>query len=58
MPFSLTVLNFLVPWISLRFAWWLKPPAGKSALIVNLQGAAILAVAYAAMVAILSYSIR
>ncbi len=56
--FSLTMLNWLVPWISLRFAWWLKPPAGKSALAVNLQGFAILAVAYAALVAILSYAIR
>jgi antibiotic biosynthesis monooxygenase (ABM) superfamily enzyme len=56
--FSLTVLNFLVPWISLRFAWWLKPPAGRSARAVNLWGFAILAAAYAVMVTILSLTIR
>lgn len=46
---SVVALNYLVPWVSGRFSWWLDPSApGKSN--VDLAGTALLIVCYAAMV--------
>ena len=46
---SVLLMNYLVPWASLRFSWWLRPSADASrrteisgtALIVGLYVAAI-----------------
>lgn len=46
---SVVLLNYLVPWVSNRFVWWLQP-AGNSARWVDLAGTALLVVLYAAMV--------
>jgi antibiotic biosynthesis monooxygenase (ABM) superfamily enzyme len=43
---SVTVLNWLVPWISRRFGWWLQP-AGSETRERTLQGIAIVVGLYA-----------
>lgn len=48
---SVTLLNYLVPWASGRLGWWLNPKGGKAAR-VTLAGAALIAVLYAACVAV------
>lgn len=46
---SVLLLNYLVPWISGRFGWWLTP--ARPSAQVDGRGAAILAVLYLAMIA-------
>ena len=46
---SVFLTGFLVPWIAGHFGWWLRPAPGREARI-NLMGAALIAVVYAAMV--------
>jgi antibiotic biosynthesis monooxygenase (ABM) superfamily enzyme len=46
---SVLLLNFLVPWTSDRFAWWLRPAKGKKGLI-EIAGAALVIALWAAMV--------
>lgn len=43
---SVTILNWLVPWVGKRFAWWLKP-AGSDTERQNLVGAGIVVAIYA-----------
>jgi antibiotic biosynthesis monooxygenase (ABM) superfamily enzyme len=50
---SVTILNWLVPWIVKRFAWWLQP-AGTDTERQNLIGAAAVVVIYA--IALLAFS--
>jgi len=44
---SIVLLNYLVPWIGRRFAWWLQPAVPRA----TLAGTALLLALYAAMVA-------
>ena len=50
---SVTILNWLVPWISHRFDWWLQP-AGSETQKRNLQGGAALVVLYGLLLLIFS----
>jgi uncharacterized protein len=47
---SVISLNYLVPWISSRFAWWLQP-ADKDRRTTDIAGAALLMALYVALVA-------
>jgi uncharacterized protein len=47
---SVILLNYLVPWISGRFSWWLQP-ASKTTPTKDIAGAALLMTLYAALVA-------
>ncbi|MFG1397446.1 antibiotic biosynthesis monooxygenase [Roseixanthobacter pseudopolyaromaticivorans] len=47
---SVLLLNFLVPWASGRFGWWLSPAAPSRRL--DLRGAAIITAIYAALLAV------
>lgn len=47
--FSILCLNWLVPWVSRRFAWWLPRTATRE---TNWKGAAILIVLYAILIAV------
>lgn len=47
------LLNYLVPWISGRFAWWLQP-AGEGTSRQNLIGVAVLLACYALLMLIFS----
>jgi antibiotic biosynthesis monooxygenase (ABM) superfamily enzyme len=47
------LLNYVVPWVSTRFAWWLKP-AGESTTRQNLIGIVVLVVCYALLMLIFS----
>lgn len=51
--FGVTVLNWLVPWISKRFAWWLQP-AGTESQRQTLIGVAAVLVIYLACMLIFS----
>jgi antibiotic biosynthesis monooxygenase (ABM) superfamily enzyme len=46
---STVLLNYLVPWVSNRFVWWLRP-AGNNVRRVDVAGIAVLVVLYAATV--------
>jgi antibiotic biosynthesis monooxygenase (ABM) superfamily enzyme len=46
---SVLLLNYLVPWTSQRFGWWLEP-SGKRAKHITLAGTVLLVVLYTAMV--------
>ena len=50
---GVTILNWLVPWVGRRFAWWLKP-AGSDTERQNLVGAAIVLAIYAVFLFIFS----
>ena len=50
---SVTILNWLVPWISRRFDWWLKP-AGSETQERTLQGIAAVVALYALLLLIFS----
>ena len=50
---SVTILNWLVPWIVKRFAWWLQP-AGTNTERQNLVGAAAVVAIYALSLLIFS----
>ncbi|MFG1465167.1 antibiotic biosynthesis monooxygenase [Xanthobacter sp. DSM 24535] len=45
---SVLLLNYLVPWTSARFSWWLSPPAPSRAN--DLRGAAIILATYAVLI--------
>src|SRR5271163_4092819 len=45
---SVLILNYLVPWTSIRFSWWLLPE-GPNIRRVNLAGAALVIVLYGLM---------
>jgi uncharacterized protein len=44
-----SVLNYLVPWASERFAWWLQP-VGAKVWRIDVAGTALVVALYAAMV--------
>jgi antibiotic biosynthesis monooxygenase (ABM) superfamily enzyme len=46
---SVLLLNYLVPWVSNRFAWWLQPDGGHPRR-AEIGGAIVLVVLYALMV--------
>src|SRR5262249_18921786 len=46
---SITSLNYLVPWTSIRFAWWLSP-AQHGGRRIDAAGGALLILFYAALV--------
>ncbi|PWT85753.1 MAG: antibiotic biosynthesis monooxygenase [Proteobacteria bacterium] len=48
---SVLLLNYLVPWTSERFAWWLQP-AGAKARRIDIAGTALVVALYAAMVVV------
>jgi antibiotic biosynthesis monooxygenase (ABM) superfamily enzyme len=48
---SVTILNYLVPWISRRFAWWLGAP-NRAADPLNLAGVAAVGAIYAVCMAV------
>jgi antibiotic biosynthesis monooxygenase (ABM) superfamily enzyme len=50
---SVTILNWLVPWISRRFDWWLQP-AGSETQERTLQGIAAVVALYALLLLIFS----
>jgi len=50
---SVAILNWLVPWISRRFAWWLQP-AGSETQERTLQGIAIVVALYALLLFVFS----
>jgi hypothetical protein len=43
---SVVLLNWLVPWASKRFAWWLQP-AGQASLKTHILGAGVVIALYA-----------
>lgn len=46
---SVLLLNYLVPWTSERFAWWLQP-VGANARRIDIAGTALVVALYAAIV--------
>ena len=46
---SVLLLNYLVPWVSNRFAWWLQPPPRHTRWI-DVGGTALVVALYAVMV--------
>ncbi len=50
---SILLLNWLVPWVSHRFAWWLRP-VGATPTKTNLAGAAVLVALYALFLLVFS----
>lgn len=51
---SIVLLNWLVPWLSRRFGWWLQP-AGEATGRTNLRGVAILGALYAGLLLLCSH---
>jgi antibiotic biosynthesis monooxygenase (ABM) superfamily enzyme len=47
---SVILTGFLVPWVAVRFGWWLQPASARAALRTNIQGATLITVIYALMV--------
>jgi hypothetical protein len=43
---SVVILNWLVPWVSSRFSWWMQP-AGSETRRRNLLGIAVVVALYA-----------
>jgi antibiotic biosynthesis monooxygenase (ABM) superfamily enzyme len=50
---SVTILNWLVPWISRRFSWWLQP-AGSETRERTVQGIAAVVALYALLIFVFS----
>ena len=50
---SVLILNYLVPWTSRRFAWWLTPAETPSARI-DLTGAGLILAGYIVLLAVFS----
>jgi uncharacterized protein len=48
---SVILLNYLVPWTSARFSWWLRP-AGANSRQTEIAGAAMVAAIYALMLVV------
>ena len=46
---SVLLLNYLVPWTSIRFSWWLAP-SGANRTMVNMAGAVLVSAIYLALV--------
>jgi antibiotic biosynthesis monooxygenase (ABM) superfamily enzyme len=46
---SILLLNYLVPWTSGRFGWWLQP-ARRNAVATNIAGTALIVALYAVLV--------
>jgi hypothetical protein len=46
---SVLLLNYLVPWTSNRFSWWLQP-VGANVRRIDIAGTAIVVALYALMV--------
>jgi hypothetical protein len=46
---SVVLLDYLVPWTSTRFAWWLQP-AGPNRRWIEIGGTALVVALYAVMV--------
>ena len=51
---SVVLLNWLVPWVSLGFGWWLAP-ARQAGGRTNLIGAGLVAVLYGASLFLFSW---
>ena len=51
---SVLLLNWLVPWVSLGFGWWLAP-ARQAGRRTNLIGAGLVAVLYGASLFLFSW---
>ena len=51
--FSVTMLSFLVPWVSRRLGWWLSPRRDEQAR-VTLAGALLVVAFYAASMFVFS----
>ena len=51
---SIVLLNYLVPWTSRRFGWWLQP-AGQAPVRSNVAGLVVVAALYCAMVAVFTW---
>jgi antibiotic biosynthesis monooxygenase (ABM) superfamily enzyme len=49
--FSVLLTSYLVPWTASRLGWWLRP-GQEGRVVVNLEGAVLMAVLYAAMILI------
>jgi len=47
---SVTMLNWLVPWVNRRFAWWLEPRSAATRARTNVIGFAVVAAIYAVSV--------
>jgi len=47
---SVALTGFLVPWVAVRFGWWLQPASPTHAMRTSIRGAALILVLYAAMV--------
>jgi antibiotic biosynthesis monooxygenase (ABM) superfamily enzyme len=47
---SILLLNYLVPWASQRFGWWLQPSGGLSPKRLDIAGAVLIAGLYCMMV--------
>ena len=45
---SVVLLNWLVPWSSIRFRWWLRP-AGSHRRVAEIAGTLLILALYAAM---------
>jgi antibiotic biosynthesis monooxygenase (ABM) superfamily enzyme len=45
---SVLLLNYLVPWMSNQFSWWLQP-VGRNREAINIAGAGLLVAIYALM---------
>jgi antibiotic biosynthesis monooxygenase (ABM) superfamily enzyme len=48
---SVIVLNYLVPWTSNRFTWWLQP-SGRSRTMIDIAGTGLVIALYAALVVV------
>ena len=51
---SVLLLSWLVPWVSRRFTWWLKPGT-ESAGVTNIAGAALILLFYAACLLVFAH---
>ncbi len=51
---SVLLLNYLVPWVSNRFAWWLQP-TGPAVSRIKLGGLVLLTALYALMLFVFSW---
>jgi len=46
---SVLLLNYLVPWMSNQFSWWLQP-AGRNPKAINIAGTVLLVAIYTLMI--------
>ena len=50
---SIVLLNYLVPWASVRFGWWLQP-AARNTRMVDIGGAVLLSAIYVVLIVVFS----